>query len=329
MSEYVLGLDAGATKTVALIARLDGQIIGAGRSGTGDIYSVPAEQALETVGLAVNESLNGAGIQASQLSSGVLCMCGADWPEDHELLQQGIAERGFGKQITILNDAMGGLRAGSPDGTGVAVTCGTGTATGARSADGRFWHSSFWQGTQGAHDMGRNALRSIYRAELGIEPPTTLTARVLAFFAQSRVEQVLHLYTARSGAHPIHRLKDLARIVMEEAEKGDDTARRILHEQGTGLGDYALAAARQVGIDGTPFYLILAGSVLRNASSVLAQALIDHVRASAPSIRPINSPYEPVVGALFLALESMGAAINEPLLDRLRPTLPPSTLYET
>src|SRR5207248_17822 len=124
MTQYVLGIDAGGTKTIALVASTDGkigEIIGAGRSGTGDIYAVPPETAFETVGQAVNEALSRAGIQADQLVSSVFCMCGADWPEDFQLIQQAMQNRAFGQRITILNDAMGGLRAGSPDGTGVCV----------------------------------------------------------------------------------------------------------------------------------------------------------------------------------------------------------------
>src|SRR6185312_1179927 len=37
---YVLGVDAGNTKTVALVARLDGTVVGAGRAGCGDIYGL-------------------------------------------------------------------------------------------------------------------------------------------------------------------------------------------------------------------------------------------------------------------------------------------------
>ena len=35
---YVLGVDGGNTKTIALLARLDGTIVGSGRSPGADIY---------------------------------------------------------------------------------------------------------------------------------------------------------------------------------------------------------------------------------------------------------------------------------------------------
>ena len=87
---------------------------------------------------------------------------------NYNLLSQNLQEggRGYGQRIVIVNDAMGALRAGSPDGTGVVVACGTGAAVGARHPDGRIWHSSFWQEVQGADELSLSALRAVYRAEL-------------------------------------------------------------------------------------------------------------------------------------------------------------------
>ena len=36
---YILGVDGGNTKTIALVATLRGEIVGAGRGGPGDIYN--------------------------------------------------------------------------------------------------------------------------------------------------------------------------------------------------------------------------------------------------------------------------------------------------
>src|SRR5947199_47 len=82
--------------------------------------------------------------------------------------------------ILVQNEAVGVLHAGSSDNTGVSVVCGTGAVTGARAPDGRTWHSSMWQDqVQGGAQLGQKTLNAVYRAELGIELPTTLTQRVL------------------------------------------------------------------------------------------------------------------------------------------------------
>lgn len=106
-------------------------------------------------------------------------------------------------------------------------------------------------------------------------------------------------------------------------------ARHIVEEHGAELADFGLVAARRVGLEGSPYNLILAGSVLRSPGSPLARSIVERVRRSAPGVLVFHSRYEPAVGALFLALESVGVCIDEPLLARLNLTLPPFSLFET
>jgi N-acetylglucosamine kinase-like BadF-type ATPase len=271
-----------------------------------------------------------AGVSASDLAAGAFSMAGADWPDDFAFLRSAFEARGLGQRIVVVNDGVGALRAGSPDGTGVVVVCGTGTATAARSADGRVWHSSWWQDTQGAHQLGAKTLDAVYRAELGIGSPTSLTAAVLRYFEKATVEEVLYLFTRRTGPRPsAAKVAGLARFLLEAASNSDATARRIVQEHGAALGDYALAAARQVGIEHDPFNLALAGSVLRYPPTLLSEALIERVHTTSPAMRPIYSRFEPAVGALLLALEATGATVDEALLARLATTLPEATLFAT
>lgn len=328
---YVLGVDGGNTKTLAVVGTLHGEIVGFGRGGCSDIYAASSTgAALAEVEKAVSGALNMAGVHTGDLAVGAFSMAGADWPDDFAFLHPALAERGFGARIIIVNDALGALRAGSHDGTGVVVVCGTGTATAARSADGRVWHSSWWQDVQGAHQLGSKALWAVYRAELGIGGPTSLTEAVLRYFERENVEEVLYEFTRRTGAVPSDaRVSGLARVLLDAAQSGDSTARCIVEEHGAGLGNYALAAARRVGIEGTPFDLVLAGGVLRHPSRLLPNALIAQVYTTSPQARPVYSPFEPAIGALFLALEAAGVTVDEPLLSRLVPTLPHASLFAT
>ncbi len=332
---YVLGLDAGNTKTVALLARLDGVIVGGGRAGCGDIYGAGSpEAALAQVDAAIAGALagararSGAELDLSRLDAACFSMAGADWPEDFDVIRCQLEARGLRHNLSIYNDAIGALRAGTSDGFGVSVACGTGTATGARAPDGRLWHTSYWQAPQGAHELGRMALEAVYRAELGLEPPTRLTQRVLEFFQLPSVEQVLHATTARvSPLNPD--LGPLARWLLDEAEGGDPVALRVVRQHGAALGDYALVAARRVGLEQADFALVMAGGVLRHPTHVLKNALVERVRAAAPGVRPVLSRFEPVVGAVLLALEDAGVRPDAALLERLAATLPPAGLFAT
>jgi N-acetylglucosamine kinase-like BadF-type ATPase len=333
MAFYVLGVDAGNSKTIALVARDDGSILGVGRSGCGDIYGSfgeGGEAAIQSSVTASEHALAMASVAHDAIAACVFSAAGADWPEDFAYFRSELGARGLGARqgAIIYNDAIGALRAGSPDGTGVVVAIGTGVATGARSPDGRIWHSSFWQEAQGGVELARKTLRAVYRAELGIDPPTALTKAVLQHFAQPTVEAVLHAITARL-AQPPDNLAGLTRILFDLADQGDATARRIICDQGAMLGDYALAAARRVGIEGKPFPLVLTGGVLRHPSPLLAEALIARVHTTSPEAQPCRSRFEPAIGALLLALEASGVGVNEAVLAAITRTMPPMSFFDT
>jgi N-acetylglucosamine kinase-like BadF-type ATPase len=171
-------------------------------------------------------------------------------------------------------------------------------------------------------------LDAVYRSELGIEPPTTLTPRVLDFFHLNTVEEVLHLFTSRVKRTSID-IGLLTPILLDEAQAGDSVARQIVQEHGKALGNYAQVAARRVGIEGTAFTLVLAGGVLRHPSSLLADAIINQVRTTSPEVGPTRYRFEPIIGVLFTALEAADVAIDDTLLGNLLPTLPASALFAT
>ena len=327
---YVLGVDAGNSKTVALIAKLDGAIVGAGRSGCGDISNrfVAETAALSNVDAAVMAALEAAAIGGHQLIAKTFSMAGADWPEDIAFLSEQLS-LSWGQPVRIVNDAAGALRAGSPDGTGVAIVCGTYAVTAARSRGGASWHTSFWQETGGAFRLGEETLRAVYRAELGIDPATSLTQSVLKFFGCETVEEVLHTLTARGSSISTSTVARLAPVLLSDAATGDPAARRIVLSQGCVLADYALAAARRVGIDDEPFKLLLTGGVFRHPSTLLATAVLARVQEHNPDVTIFRSNCEPVIGAILLALEQAGVATKPALYNRLRASLPSSALFST
>ena len=316
---FVLGVDGGASKTLALVARTDGTIAGMARGGGSNIYDGDPAGALATGAHVARAALAAAGLAPEDVAVGVFSMCGADWPEDFARIHAAMAP--LAQHAVVVNDAVGGLRSGSPDGTGVAVVCGTGGATAARRVDGRSWHTSFWQGAGGGLDLARKALRALYRADLGIDPPTALTPAVLAAVAVDSVEAILHQATALDGPG-LTDLAGLAPVLLTVADDGDPTARRIVAAHGDELGEYALAAARRVGLAGQPVHLVLAGGIFRHAAPLLAQALVARVRTTSPGVTVIRSAFEPVVGALLLACEQHGVRVDERVLARIRATLP-------
>ncbi len=271
----LLAIDAGNSKTIALVAQEDGSIIGVGRTGCGDIYGAPTpEEAVDAIVAAVQIALNHASIRPDALNGVVLSAAGADWPDDFAYLRNAMAEQGLDANLLVVNDAIGALCAGSPDGTGVVIAVGTGVATGARSAEGRTWHSGFWQLSQGAHSMSGLVLKAVYGAELGLAPQTALTEAALEHFGAHDVEALLYGMTRRDSRPTQAEIATFAAQLLTLAEEGDVVARDLVLEQGEALGRYAQIAADKVGITDRAYHLVLTGGMLRHPSPLLIDAII-------------------------------------------------------
>ncbi len=326
MSELVLGIDAGNTKTIALVADLSGQVLGWGRAGRSNIYVQPA-RALAALETAVARARASAGLGDAPLRALTLSAAGADWPEDFDVLEAELRRWKWAEQASVVNDAVGALRAGSLAGTGVTVVCGTSAGIAARSPQGEIWHSSYWQEPEGATQLAEYALRAVYRAELGIDPPTGLTAPVLAHFGCPDVGALLHSLTRRGRRLAPH-LGRLARVLLDQADAGDSISLRIVQKHGASLGDYALAAARKVGLVGD-YLLTTSGGVMRHKSPVLREALLAQMQGEHPHVRWQASHHEPVFGALLLTLEGAGVTVDEAVFRRLEQTCPDEALFLT
>lgn len=326
----ILGVDGGNTKTIAIVATIEGQILGAGRAGRSDIYNTPTEEdALQEIAGAVNQALGAAGATAADLAAGAFSMAGADWPEDIDYLRRGMAGFGFGRQILIINDAIGALRAGTPDGVGVAITCGTGIAIGARNADGRLWYSGNWEIATGGLELGQQALVAVYEDHLGLGPKTSLTTGILNFFDAASPENVLHYCTARNtDRHWLHQAR-LAPILLEEAAAGDAVALGIVEAAGVRNARVAAMAARAVGLGAEPFRVVLSGGVLRHPSKLLSDAICRQIREHLPLAKICTGGPEPVIGAVLAARDALDLPLDEHVQARLERETPGGWLFAT
>ncbi len=160
---WALAVDGGNTKTLAVVADTEGRTRGAGRGGGSDIHNAPTPAvAIAAIEAAVRQALAAAGVAPEAVGAAAFSLAGADWPEDFTLLETALRERiGLPSAPLVVNDAIGALRTGSPDWTGVAVVSGTYNAVGARHPDGRVFHVGFWpDGRAGATSRAKGCAPS-------------------------------------------------------------------------------------------------------------------------------------------------------------------------
>jgi N-acetylglucosamine kinase-like BadF-type ATPase len=299
----VLAVDGGNTKTIAVVAGADGVALGSGRGGISDIYNTPTpEHAIDAIEATARQALDAAGVAPGAVDAATFSLAGADWPEDFTLLERALGERlGLPAPPLIVNDALGALRAGSPDWTGVSVVSGTYNAVGARHPDGRVFHLGFWPDGAGGRDIGREGLRAVYHAALGMGPATALTEGALALYGAQDAIGLLHEFTRRGGLAECE-IDRLAPVVLDAADAGDAVAQAIVAEKGSILGRQGRACAEQLELPLAGARIVLAGRVYAHPTERLADATM----AELPGAIAVRDPAPPVAGALLLALDRLG-----------------------
>lgn len=307
----LLGVDGGNTKTHALVTTAEGVLLGAGEAGTADIHNVEPEIALGEIVAACRAALDAAGADTSDVVAAGFGLAGADYPEDFELLRSELRRRlELAADPVIANDAVSALRSGTGDSVGVAAVLGSYCAVAGRNAAGTLFQFGFWPDPTGAFMLGGDALTAIWRHMLDLGPGTTLIERALERWHCADTGELLHAFTRRGG-YPDSEPGRFADAVLDEAEAGDAVAREIVVTAGRRLGDYARVCAARTELLGSPFPLVLAGGVLRHPSPLLRATIHERV----PDGVPVYPDVEPVVGALLLAADTIGA---RPLRAHLR-----------
>ncbi len=326
----VLGVDAGATKTFALIADERGRILGFGQGGPGNHQVAGPEPALAEIRRACEEALARAGA-SPPVELGFFGLAGADLPVDFALLTPAIEDMGLAQQVRIKNDTMVALRAGLKRSWGVAVICGTGFNAGGIGPDGREVQlpglgalSGDWGG---GGDIAREVIRLICRAWDGRGQPTMLTEMVLEALGLPSVEELIsQLYQSEFDYYPgqfdQRRLLDLVPLVFEAAYQGDQVAQDLLVRVGTEVGITASAIIKRLGVEDTDVEVVLGGSVFKGKGPLLVDTVTQVVHRVAPRATIVLPEFEPVVGAVFLALESLGVGVNEAVYANVRASLP-------
>jgi N-acetylglucosamine kinase-like BadF-type ATPase len=204
----------------------------------------------------------------------------------------------------VVNDAELALAAGTPDGVGVGLICGTGAICFGRNAEGQTARADGWGyllGDDGSgFSIGRDAMRHILRAHDGRGPATALSEAVLGHWSLPDASALLD-YVYLQEASPAT-IASLAAVVNRAAEAGDGVALEILRDAGSELALTLHAVVRRLGLDAnsaaTP--CALAGSVLTR-SSLTARFLLEAAERRGLRLAPVTRVEEPVLGAVRLA----------------------------
>lgn len=320
-----LGVDAGGSKTLSIVVDETGVCRGVGLGGTGNFQSTGIEGARAEVKKSVDQALSAAGIQVGDLA-GVYCgMAGADRPRDFQIVHDLLAPIFPGVKWSFENDSTIGIWAGTGDGVGVGVICGSGTnVLGFDGKGGRVQVGGMgylFGDHAGGSFIGTLGIRAAMRGFEGRDLPTSLYEKLCRHYG---VSELLDLVDWQYEGKSL-RLNQVAPIVFEAAAEGDEAARRVLIEVGRELGIAANAAIRRLFGEkcATPVKVIAMGSVFQRATfPLMYDTFVQTMRGEHPGVVPSILHCEPVFGAIFAALRHAGLTATTEFKERLEETFP-------
>lgn len=305
---FVLGIDAGGTKTVCLLADGDGRVRASARGPGANLQSL-GELEVEKVLHEVMDSV----LAGERTAPAAICLgiAGVDRPHDNAIIRGIMRRIGHKAPVLVINDALAALVAGAgDDGPGIVLIAGTGSICYGRNEAGLAARAGGWGyilGDEGSGWwIGREALSAVMRAGDGRGPATLLTAGVLEHFAFDQVSDLVHEVYHRDTRR--RAVAGLSGVVQGATDAGDVVARQILSDAADELVLAVRSVATRLEMRGLQFPLVLSGSLFRVVPTLLSDVLV-RLAEVAPRSQPKVLDVEPAMGAVRLALaEAHGGA---------------------
>ena len=314
--DLVLAVDGGGVKTDLALVERGGAVRSLVRGGRGQTHYLGIEGSVEMLESLLQRGLTEAGLDRTKrpfASTAQIMMAGADLPEEVLALHAGIERQNWADTLVVDSDMPALLRAGTDRGWGIAVVCGAGincigrapSGSGSGPREVRFLSFGPVSGDWGGGlDVGLAALAAAVRAADGRGPRTLLEEAVPVHFGLSdpfAVARAVHLEEM-----PAARLVELAPVVLAACEE-DPVAAGIVQRLADEVVAFARAALRRLELTAADPDVVLGGGLMRAVAADVVEVIARGVHAVAPAARVVVSPSEPIVGAVLLGLDALGA----------------------
>ncbi|WP_399885079.1 N-acetylglucosamine kinase [Streptomyces sp. BBFR51] len=308
LTASLLAVDAGNSKTDVAVVTADGEVLATARGGAFRPPAVGVERAVDALAEAVTRAFESAGVTSVDHVSA--CLANADLPVEEEQLAAALHARAWGASVEVRNDTFAILRAGVDEPLGVAVVCGAGVNCVGMRPDGRTARfpaigriSGDWGGGWG---LAEEALWHAARAEDGRGGPTELARTLPAHFGLDSMYALIEALHLRR-VEPVRR-HELTPVLFATAAGGDPLARSVVDRQADEVVAMAAVALTRLDLLAEAAPVLLGGSVLAARHPQLDDRIRELLAARAPKAVPRVVTARPVLGAVLLGLDHVGAA---------------------
>ena len=307
-TDLVLGIDGGGTATCAVLAdRYTGAVLGRGTAGPSNIQAVGVGAGLNALDLAIDHAFETAGVPRTSVAAACLGLAGIDWDGGADVIRSWATRVDLSAVYSVENDATLLIAAGTPDGWGLAVVCGTGSIAFTRTPTGEIGRCGGWGYVLGDEGSGYQitlaALRAACRAHDRCGPGTVLVQRLLTWMKLPNPPALID--AVYRGPWDRAAIAGLAPIVMQAAADGDAVAQDILKRESREPAHSAAGAVRNNGLPATGVPVALTGGVILE-SEPYRKAFLSALRADGVTPGSVQLVDDPALGAIVLARQLCG-----------------------
>jgi glucosamine kinase len=317
----VLGIDGGATKTLAALLDLQGGRLHLGHAGPSNEDAVGTRAAVDALLEAADAALKHGGVAVEDLDGAVIALAGTDTAAVTRNVHAARTDRWI-----VVNDVVAAWATATGGRPGIGVISGTGSNVFGVGGDGSAWRAGGWGhllGDEGSgHWFGIESIKAALRDREDSGPATALGAAAVEFFATDSIEAL----ATRVYSKPLSK-SEIAAFAIQTArlaERGDVVACELYARGARLLSAQIAAVIRRTGLTagvagaGNVFPVGLIGSAFK-AGAVFVEPLARAVHELAPQARVSVVEMAPVGGSLLLAMRACGCeqALSSGEISRL------------
>ena len=310
MTQIVIGIDGGGSKTHAIVADESGTSLGEATGPGSAVKPGEEDKSADVIVNVAREALAEAGMES--VTPRVLCVgvAGAGRENAKQALWQALVSRDVASDIVVHTDFGIALDDAFGDGPGVLLIAGTGSAAFGRSPGGTTGRCGGWGpiiGDEGSGTwIGKRALSIVSAAADGRESQTALTGAVLT---AAEVNEVADLIPWAAAATR-EQIAALAPVVFSVADGGDLRANAVISLAVEELMLHIRALAQQLfGDERAAIPVALAGGLMSRGST-LRKRLEHRLRAAVPGAQVKPGAIVAARGAVRGALRFVGAEVG-------------------
>ena len=302
MSEIVIGVDGGGSKTRVMVGTAEGEVLATVDGPKSAVVPGRAAESAHVIGDLVVKAVAEIAQPGAVLPRVLYCgVAGTGREEERKALQAALDAKELAEEVIVDSDGLIAMYDAFEERSGILLVVGTGSIAYGRSPAGEIVRCGGWGpvfGDEGSGGwIGRRALSIVAASSDGREPPTALLFPILAATQCEDIQDLIP-WAAAADARAF---ASLVPTVFSTAAAGDPRANALITLAAEELVLHIRALARQLFTDERAAVGVAFSGGLMDRGSPLRKRLEQRLKSAVPGAQIRSEEVLPARGALRAA----------------------------